>query len=292
MSTLSPSLPSLARGPAAAADLRALWAATVKEWRILWRYPLAFVSMLFWPLAMPGIYVLQAHAFAGGSAASLQAFASRTGTASIAGFLYVGLSMYMWLSQVLWGPGTALRNQQVQGQLEALFLSPASRMAVLFGPVGSALVVAAWMFAVIGVALRLGFGVEIGLVDALRAVAVVVVGAPAMYGLGALFSVAVLVFREVNGLVQLLRGLFTCLCGMTYPVVMLPGWARSIALSLPPTYIIGDVRRALLTGTDLVQMGPDLLFLAGAGAVLCVLAAWALRAAERSAHHGGGLNQY
>lgn len=274
------------------ADLRAFWAATKKEWRSQLRYPMAFVSMLFFPLALPGVYVLQATAFAGGSQAALHAFGSRTGTYSIAGFIYVGWSMYMWLSTVLWGPGTSLRQQQVEGQLEAIFTTPAARAAVLFGPVGSGLVVALWMFGVIGLVLRLGFGVAIDPVEALQAFAVLAVGTPAIYGLGMLFSVAVLVIKENFGLVQMVRGLFTVLCGMSFPIAVLPGWARDIALALPPTYIIADVRGVLLAGSDLADVRVTLLVLAGAGVVLCLAAALAFRAAERRARAGSGFSQY
>ncbi len=274
------------------ADLRAFWAATKKEWRSQLRYPMAFVSMLFWPLALPGIYVLQANAFAGGSQAALHAFASRSGTTSIAGFIYVGWSMYMWLSLVLWGPGTALRQQQVEGQLEAIFTTPAARAAVLFGPVGTGLVVALWMFLVIGLVLRFAFGVVIDPLEALQALAVLAVGTPAIYGLGMLFSVAVLVIKENFGLVQMVRGLFTVLCGMSFPIAVLPGWARDIAVTLPPTYIIADVRHVLLARSTLTSVYGTLLVLAGAGAVLCLAAAFAFRAAERRARAGSGFAQY
>ena len=274
------------------ADLRAFWAATKKEWRSQLRYPMAFVSMLFWPLALPGIYVLQAYAFAGGSQAALHAFGSRTGTYSIAGFIYAGWSMYMWLSTVLWGPGTALRQQQVEGQLEAIFTTPAARAAVLFGPVGTGLVVALWMFGVVGLVIRVGFGVPIDPGEALQAMAVLAVGTPAIYGLGMLFSVAVLVIRENFGLVQMVRGLFTVLCGMSFPIAVLPGWARDIALALPPTYIIADVRQVLLAGSSLAAVRVTLGVLAASGVVLCLAAAFAFRAAEHRARAGGGFAQY
>jgi len=274
------------------ADLRAFWAATRKEWRVQRRYPMAFAAMLFFPLALPAVYVLQANAFAGGSQAALYAFDSRTGTSSIAGFIYVGWSMYMWLSTVLWGPGTSLRQQQVEGQLETIFTTPASRAAVLFGPVGTGLVVSLWMFAWVGLVLRFAFGVMIDPADALRAVAVLIVGTPAIYGLGMLFSVGVLLIRENFALVQLTRGLFTVLCGMSFPIAVLPAWARDIALALPPTYIITDVRRVLLEHASLASVLPDLLGLTAAGILLCGAAASAFWAAERRARAHSGFAQY
>ena len=107
------------------ADLRAFWAATRKEWRILRRYPGSFLSFIFWPIALPLAFVFQAQAFSGGRADTAAAFAERTGTTEVAGFLFVGWATYMWLSIILWGPGTSLRTEQIRGSLEAIFMTTA-----------------------------------------------------------------------------------------------------------------------------------------------------------------------
>jgi ABC-2 type transport system permease protein len=266
-------------------DLRAFGAATLKELRVLRRYKGSLLSFVFWPIALPLAYVFQAHAFSGGRADTAAAFAARTGTNEVAGFLFVGWATYMWLSIILWGPGTSLRTEQVRGSLEAIFLTPASRLVVLFGPAVSQLVWAIWIFAVVGVALWLGFGVAIGPLEAARALAVILVGIPALYAIGALFAAVVLRFGEV-------RGLFTAVCGMSFPIVVLPDLAQRVALSLPPTYLIADLRAVLLTGAGMGEVAGDLLILAGMGALLAVLAAYAFRRTEQYARRGGRLAQY
>lgn len=275
-----------------AGDLRAFWAATRKEWRLLRRYPGSLLSFIFWPIALPLAFVFQAEAFSGGRADTAAAFAARTGTNQVAGFLFVGWATYMWLSIILWGPGTSLRTEQVRGSLEAIFLTPASRLVVLFGPAISQLVWAVWIFVIVGVALWIGFGVAIGPIEALRALAVIVVGVPALYAIGALFAAVVLRFGDVSPLVQAVRGVFTALCGMSFPIVVLPDLARTVALSLPPTYLIADLRAVLLGGTELGRIVGDLGILAAMGAVLAGLAVVAFRRTELYARRGGQLAQY
>jgi len=275
-----------------AADLRAFWAATRKEWRILRRYKGSFLSFIFWPIALPLAYVFQADAFAGGRDDTMAAFVERSGTNEVAGFLFVGWATYMWLSIILWGPGTSLRTEQVRGSLEAIFLTPASRLVVLFGPVISQLVWAVWIFIVVGVALWLGFGVPIGPLEAARALAVIMVGIPALYAIGALFAAVVLRFGEVTALVQGVRGLFTAVCGMSFPIIVLPDLGQSVALALPPTYLIADLRAVLLSGASLGRVAGDLAILAGMGIVLAVLAVVAFRRTEQYARRGGRLAQY
>ena len=275
-----------------AGDLRAFWAATRKEWRLLRRYPGSLLSFIFWPIALPLAFVFQAQAFSGGRDDTMAAFMERTGTNEVAGFLFVGWATYMWLSIILWGPGTSLRTEQIRGSLEAIFLTPASRLVVLFGPAVSQLIWAIWIFVVVGVALWVGFGVAIGPLEAVRALAVIVVGVPALYSIGALFAAVVLRFGDASALVQAVRGVFTALCGMSFPIVVLPDWAQTVALSLPPTYLIADLRSVLLTGADLGRLIGDFGILAGMGAVLSILAVVAFRRTEQYARRGGRLAQY
>jgi ABC-2 type transport system permease protein len=274
------------------ADARAFWAATRKEWRLLRRYPGNLLSFIFWPIALPLAYVFQAQAFSGGREDTMAAFMERTGTNEVAGFLFVGWATYMWLSIILWGPGTSLRTEQIRGSLEAIFLTPASRLVILFGPAISQLIWAVWIFMVVGVALWIGFGVAIGPAEALRALTVIVVGVPALYAIGALFAAVVLRFGEVHALVQGVRGLFTAVCGMSFPIIVLPDWAQTVALSLPPTYLIADLRAVLLTGSGVGRILGDLAILAGMGAVLALAATIAFRRTELHARRGGRLAQY
>ncbi|HEX2141908.1 MAG TPA: ABC transporter permease [Candidatus Limnocylindria bacterium] len=273
-------------------DLRAFGAAARKEWRILRRYPSLFLGFLFWPIALPTAYVFQARGYAGDSQAALDAFAQRAGTVEIAGFLFVGWAAYMWISMILWGPGTALRTEQVRGTLEAVFMTPVSRLVILFGPVVSQVIWALWMFAVVGGTLVLFFGVEITAPEVLRALGVILVAVPALYGLGALFASVVLRFGEVSAAVQAVRGVFTVFCGMTFPIIILPEWGRAIALALPPTYLISDLRQVLLSSAELATLVPDLAITLALGLLLCGLAIIAFRRTERYARRGGSLAQY
>ena len=272
--------------------IRAFAAAALKEWRIMRRYPAGFIGILFWPLILPGVYVLQANGFSGGDPRALAAFAARTGTLEVAGFLYVGGAIYMWLSVVLWGPGTSLREEQMRGSLESLFLTPASRLVILFGPAPAYLAQALWMFLVIGVALVALFHVHLTGLMILRTLVAIAIGIPAFLGIGALFATAVLRFKEVDGLVQAVRGLFQILCGMTFPIIVLPEWGRMIARALPPTYVIGDVRAMLLNGETLASRASDFAILLAIALAMTIAAMIVFRWSEGSYRRSGALGQY
>src|SRR5207244_1424510 len=116
----------------------------------------------------PALYPLSLH---DALPISIQAFAQRAGTSEVTGFVFVGYAMYMWLSAMLWGPGSALRTEQLRGSLEAIFLTPTSRLVPLFAPPVAALPAIILDFAVIFPAMWLLFGVVLPVDAMLRAVA-------------------------------------------------------------------------------------------------------------------------
>jgi ABC-type multidrug transport system permease subunit len=79
---------------------------------------------------------------------------------------------------------------------------------------------------------------------------------------------------------------------MSFPIVVLPDWAQTLALSLPPTYLIRDLREVLLAGSHIGRIVGDLAVLAGMGAVLAIAAVIAFRRTELHARRGGRLAQY
>ncbi|HUG06478.1 MAG TPA: ABC transporter permease [Candidatus Limnocylindria bacterium] len=275
-----------------AADLRAFAATVRKELRTVRRYPTQWLGLIFWPVLLPASYVLMGQAFSGSDARSIAAFAERSGTVEVAGFVFVGFAMYMWLSTILWGPGTALRTEQMRGSLEAVFLTPTSRLVALFGPPAAALPTLVITFVVMGVAMWLLFGVALPLDGVLRSLVVIAFALPALYAIGTLFAAGVLRFGEIGPIVQLVRGLFVLACGITFPVLMLPGWAQAVAWVLPPTYIVQDIRAVLLRGLGLGDIAGDIAITMGLTVAFAVLAVVTFRVLERGARRSGMLGRY
>jgi ABC-2 type transport system permease protein len=274
------------------ADLRAFGAAIRKEFRMIRRYPMMLFGITFWPILLPSVYVLMGDVFSGGDPRANAAFVERSGVASVAGFIFVGFAMYMWLSILLWNAGTSLRQEQVRGTLEAVFLTPASRLVLLFGPPLAHLYTIGLSFIVMAVGLRLMFGVELGVDAALRAIVVIVIAVPAMYAVSSLFASAVMRYGEVAPAVQVVRGTLVLLSGVSFPLVMLPEWAQAVASVAPTTYIVDDVRRVLLGGAGLGSIARDLVMTAVLTVLLTTLAVVVYRWNERAARRSGMLGRY
>jgi ABC-2 type transport system permease protein len=126
----------------------------------------------------------------------------------------------------------------------------------------------------------------------LRALVVLVFAIPALYAIGSLFAAAVLRYGEIGPAVHFVRGALVLACGITYPLVMLPGWAQSVAAVLPPTYIVDDLRRVLLAGTPLAGVASDLLIILGLTIAFAAVAIGVYRWTELYARRTGALGRY
>jgi len=275
-----------------AGDFRAFFAAALKEIRQQRRYPTLFLGQLFWPVLLPASWVLMGRAYSGNDPQALAAFADRAGSSNVAVFVFVGYAMYNWLSVLLWGAGTALRQEQLRGTLEAVFVTPASRLVPLFGPGVGTLLPMAVIFASNFLALRFFFGIVPPIAAVIQSAVIVVLGIPALYAIGALFGASVLRFGEVAPVVQLIRGIFVLACGITFPVAMLPLWAQVGAKVLPPTYIVDDIRRVLLRGDSLADVAGDVAIVLGIAALTGILAVTVFRYLETSARRTGMLGRF
>lgn len=273
-------------------DARAFGAAVLKEWRQVRRYPMLFIAIVYWPILSPSIFVLMGRVYSGDDPRALAAFAERSGVTDVVGFVFVGMAMWMWLSFLLWGPGTALRQEQLRGTLEAVFLTPASRLVVLFGPPLAHVSYTLLSFVIAGVGMWLLFGIALPLEAVLRAVVVIAVGIPAMHAIAGLFAAAVIRYGEVNAAVHLVRGVLVLAAGVTFPIVMLPEWAQAGAAVLPPTYIVSAMREVLLARAPLDAVASDLAVVVALGAVIGVFAIVVYRGNERHARASGMLGRY
>jgi ABC-2 type transport system permease protein len=274
------------------AEVRAFTASTTKEWAEIKRYPVVFLSLAVWAVILPIAYVAQARGYAGDDPQALAAFARRAGTGEIVGYLYLGWAIHLWISVVLWGPGMQLRQEQLRGTLESIFLTPTSRFTVLFGPAPAHLLPALVIFGTVFTAMRFAFGIPIGPAEVLRALVILAVATPALLAMGAVFATVVLRFQDADGVVQAVRGVLTLLCGITYPMAVLPGWARTIGDLLAPTHLVAALRGAVLEGATWRPEWSDVAVLTVSPVVLTGVAMLLFAVSVRHARRSGRLGNF
>lgn len=264
--------------------MRVLLATVRREWLVFLRYPMNAVMRLVEPVMwLAPVYFLGMSFTSGGR---LPGFETTTGTSNFLSFVLLGGIVGSYISAVFWGLGFAVKQQMDEGTLEAVWLTPNSRLWLLVGrSLFGVLITGLNTVSVLTMAHFL-FGFTAGgpLGPALLVLIPTVV---ALYGFGFSYAAIVLFAREANFLTDTGSFLVQVLCGVNFPVTALPRALMVIGLALPVTYGI-DLMRVLVLGTrPLVAVPIAVAILLVSAAAFVVVGIRSFAAMERRVRAAG-----
>jgi len=207
-------------------------------------------------------------------------------------FVIVGLAFFSFQSVALSRLSATIRDGQLSGTLEAM-LSTATPLPVLLG--GSTLwpflqsAFRAALFLALGV---LGFGLSLRGVSVATALTVVALLVAATLGLGLVSAAFVVVFKRGDPVQLAIASLTTLLSGVYFPVSLLPSTLRAAADLLPLTFALEGLRKTLLDGAVLADLGGEVLALGVFTVILVPVGLATFSRAVRHAKRAGTLGQY
>jgi ABC-2 type transport system permease protein len=198
-------------------------------------------------------------------------------------FVVVGLAVSAYMARGIGAIATAMRGYQAFGALEIMILSPTRLPTLLLSASFPAYVlglVTLLAFLVAGAAL----GADLGGADVPAALVLLLVAIPSFVALGLFAAALVFVTRRGNPVAWAIRAVSVLLCGVLYPVAVLPGWLQPLSEAIPLTHAVEAARNTLLLGDGLGDVWPQLLALLALTAIYLplglLLCAWGLRVAR------------
>lgn len=206
-------------------------------------------------------------------------------------FALTGIALSNYLALSLHGFAEQVRQGQMSGNLEALFLTPArSWEIVAWGSLWS------FVYQSLKIALYLGVGLLFGLslseANWWGAVAVLVLSILALAPLGVFAASFILVWKRGDPISYFLTSLSTLVAGVYYPVEILPDWLQAVARILPLTYAVAGFRAAVLEGAPLSALSRPLTALALFAVILTPPAFFVFSKAVAWAKRNGALGQF
>jgi len=164
-------------------------------------------------------------------------------------YLILGLIFLRFMDSSLTSPYQALSDSYWWCRLETILLSPCSiNLMITSGTIWG--YIKTLLDMIIYLLLGLLFGMHLGMPTSLYLVLFVfILGVVSVLGFG-LISASMFMLINAKGwndpvkwIVSTLQGL---VCGIYYPITILPNWLQKIGLCLPQTYAIDAVRRLFL----------------------------------------------
>lgn len=265
-----------------------------KELILIARYPVNFIASFGQVFLIVAIFTLGSKTFV--TNISSQAEELQGASRNPAGVVIYGFILFMFLSDTMWTIGYNIRHEQVQGTLEQLYLSPASKFASLISRVANTLIwtglltlaASALMVAMIG---RLPFE------NPLLGIYLLIMNLMGTFGLGFAFAALTLRIRETaQTMANLLQFVFLVLCAMFFPFSALPEFLRLVARVIPMAYGV-DAFRATMMGypqgfPELAPIEVEIVIVTVFGLLMPILGYYLYRLAEDHARRSGSLSAF
>jgi ABC-2 type transport system permease protein len=229
-------------------------------------------------------------------------FSSSLTRPDIFAFMFIGNAFYMYVAQVLFGIVTVIHEDREHYQtMKQIYIAPISFYVYIMGRAVPKIVITS-----IAILITLAFGVLVlDLNIDLAAVNWVMLGSAMIVGLMcicmigiALAGISFLTAKHGMGINEGIAGMFYLFCGVVFPITVLPQWGQAIGLGIPITYWLEIVRRAVLNGSGVENIGglqsysesEIFLFLLVSSAIFFVISLVIFRYADRLARKKGKLD--
>ena len=287
MSANTKSLPKPEELSGFAALWSAFWASARKELTILSRYPVQFFASFGQVFLIVAIFTL---------AGSMFSPVDGSGAGSVAGVVIYGFVLFLFLNDALWTIGYSVRQEQVLGTLEQLYMSPANKFANLASRVVH-LITWTTLLALRSVFVMGNMMGGIPFNNAWLGLYILILSLIGTFGVGFAFAAITIRIKEsAQTLLNLLQFSFLILCANFFPFSALPEPVRWISRIIPLSYSV-DAFRSTLMGyppgfPELAPIEVELVIVTAFGVLMPLIGYWMYRSAERASRRSGSLAEF
>ena len=242
------------------------------------------IDVIRWPLFPLVFYAMMRLAY---SASGREV----VGGTDVAAFLLVGMFGFITWNGTIWSSGYAIDYERSEGTIGALFLSPASRVAVIAGYGLGGFV---WMLpsfvvmAILGVATGARFNVA----DPLAVGGAIFALLAGSLATGFAFAGLFILSRRANLLANFLQRPGELLSGALFPRDSLPGPLHALSNCLPVSHAIDALRASLLGAATLRDTLPTIALTLAISALYALAGVLSLQKVEHAAKRAGDLDLY
>ncbi|MHA1450321.1 MAG: ABC transporter permease [Candidatus Hodarchaeales archaeon] len=217
------------------AKLRAFTGAVKKEFTILTRYPVSLVCGMGQVIIIMGVFILAVPLFSG---------SSDTGSAvSVSTAMTWGFVLFMLFTSAMQDIGTSLRNEQVEGTLESLYLTPANMFLNLCSRI-SVTTFITLLFSITGIVM---ISLVIGTFYVTNIIAGVLIFAMTAFGFSFMLAgLSIRIKDAISSWINLMQFGMMIFCAMFFPFSAL-GPLKFVSYFIPLSYYV-DLFRSTLMG--------------------------------------------
>lgn len=205
-------------------------------------------------------------------------------------FLLLGyLSFIFYMSMVQ--SAFQMSHERTRGTLEVIFLSPVSRLGMLYGRAFGNLVESTWLFLIFTLLGFIYMDIFAGLnwMSLLLSLALLIVSSVVW---GGLLNALMLFSRDSGIFFELLLDPLNMFSGVRMPVVLLPLFGQIISLFFPLTFVLKILRGLIIQNLSIISMVDDFIYLSLVLSVYAFITHLIVKKAEKNAMNSGSFNLF
>ncbi len=207
-------------------------------------------------------------------------------------YLLIGTLVWRFLSMIFYWITDLISIERWEGTIEYTLMAPVQRFTHMLGQTMFALVYSLFFTGVILVITALVFEIDLSRANLLGGTIMLIAGSFSFVGIGIMASVLPLLFPERGSqMTHVFVAVLLLISGVYYPVDVLPGILRKLAVLSPATYVLDGSRKALLEGLPTLDLWPYVWPILIMGVILIPVGLLVFRAAERYAKQTGKLHR-
>jgi ABC-2 type transport system permease protein len=226
------------------AELSAIWEANIKAWKIDFAYPVSFIRQLISPIVFMLPYLLYGLVLIGGRYS--ENLAQLVGTGDVVAFIFTGYIMMGFIGTAVWAMGFSMRREQWFGTLEAIYVTPASRLGQVLGMALHSTVHQGVGTIMQFIFIYATFGLALNVSGILPALAIFALMMFALYGFGIVIAALSLILKEGWIVSDSFYSIMTILSPVAYPLIVLPTLAQQASYIFPTAPALIGMRTFLI----------------------------------------------
>jgi ABC-2 type transport system permease protein len=253
-----------------------------KEFTVLTRYKFSFILSFLQVMVIMFIFTVAAMILTPPEEASKGI-----------GLMFYSFIIFIFFSTALWDIGNSLREEQYQGTLESLFMSPISYLSTLISRIFANVLWTSlnviWAFFFMSVV----FG-QLPVENAILGLIILILSLFVCFGFSFGFAGLALRYKEsMNTLTNFLQLFFMIVCAMFFPFSALPEIVLVFSRLIPISYCV-DLFRSTMVGIqpELLPFELELLIVVIFSIVLPFLGIFFFRRTVEAAKREGNLAEY
>ena len=265
---------------------RPVLSSALKEIKIVLRYKSAVVALLVWPVIFPLTFYFMGKGLAGTTGQGLSNFERLAQTGDYASFLILGNLVWLFININLWMGGLSLQRNRVMGIFDTHWTMPVSKISLVLGVTLASivlnffpLVIGIWFYSLIG-----AFKVSANYLIILFSIILIM---PFLIGFLLVFAALTVRLRQAGMSVHITRAVLSILCGLQFPLAVLPDSVSSIGKYIPLTHFVDMVRGIIIHRHSLFAYRDSIVYIAVTGILMLFIGVLVFELTKRNVKYRG-----